>query len=42
MNTTVVYATNAEKLKIEIDALGATAVMAIVKVKNGDYLVIWS
>lgn len=42
MNTTVVYATSGDKLKIEIDALGATTVMAVVKVKNGDYLVIWS
>ena len=42
MNTTVVYATNADKLKIEIDNLGAATIMAVVKVKNGDYLVIWS
>ena len=42
MSTTVIYATNADKLKIAIDALGATTIMAVVKVKNGDYLVIWS
>lgn len=42
MTTIVIQAFNGDELKAKIDALGATSITTVLKIKNGEFLVIYS